>query len=416
MSVKNLLEAVSNEISILKTARERYAKQLAPEFSVFNYIYTDERMLSRIIADLLNPKGAHAQGNVFLKLFFEQFGLEQIWQEKELENAQKIQVEPEVLTDLIERKQRRIDILIKFENPEYFLGIENKPFAADQYKQLEDYAMQLHLSCNQNQQNWHLVYLSGTGNEPAEYSVDKNTLEVWHNNQQFTQINYPELIGWLKQCVAHCQNQKVVNFLNEFQTYILNIFVGVRDMSEQDAVIKLVLESQKNIKAATELFLAKDVIQDSLVQKLCQQLEEACKGKEWPLKGELNRTNKAAINIYFSDKPQQLCFKLVLEEKNYGGCAIGLAISDEKNADYYNADLWQNINAVMRNEFSSEKVEGGASNIWWPFWIDQKDVWNWQNQHEVWPMIQSGELCKRIMDYAQQTHNALVKAKLLDQL
>lgn len=412
MSVENLLKAVSNEISILKTARERYAKQLAPEFSVFNYIYTDEMMLSRIIADLLNPKGAHAQGNVFLKLFFEQFGLEQIWQEKELENAQKIQVEPEVLTDLIERKQRRIDILIKFKNPEYFLGIENKPFAADQYKQLEDYAMQLHLSCNQNQQNWHLIYLSGTGNEPAEYSVDKNTLEVWRNNQQFTQINYPELIGWLKQCVAHCLSQKVVNFLNEFQTYILNIFVGVRDMSEQDAVIKLVLESQENIKAATEIFLAKDVIQDELVRKFNEQLRQACEAKNWIIDGELNRKKESGVNIYINQN-QKFRFRVQFELINYKSFSFGIARTKEYSK---NPELWQKIHDSIKKGVSFFVGQNIKQSDWWAFYIDEKDIWNWQTQHEVWSMIQSGDLCERIMDYAEKTYEALKKANLLEQL
>ena len=53
--IPQLLDRVSNELKALETARQRYEKQLAPNFSVFDYIYTDEMMLSRIIADLLNP-------------------------------------------------------------------------------------------------------------------------------------------------------------------------------------------------------------------------------------------------------------------------------------------------------------------------------------------------------------------------
>ena len=71
--IPQLLERVSNELKALETARQRYAKQLAPNFSVFDYIYTDEMMLSRIIADLLNPHGTHAQGVAFLSLFLEIF-------------------------------------------------------------------------------------------------------------------------------------------------------------------------------------------------------------------------------------------------------------------------------------------------------------------------------------------------------
>jgi len=41
-STEALLKNVSQELKILETARSRYAKQLAPDFSVFNYISTDE--------------------------------------------------------------------------------------------------------------------------------------------------------------------------------------------------------------------------------------------------------------------------------------------------------------------------------------------------------------------------------------
>ena len=71
MSVENLLTDISAEMNVFKKARELFEKKLAPDFSVFNYINTDELMLSRIIADFLNPKGIHAQGKIFLKLFFE---------------------------------------------------------------------------------------------------------------------------------------------------------------------------------------------------------------------------------------------------------------------------------------------------------------------------------------------------------
>ena len=71
--IPNFLNKISQELKVLEISRQRYAKQLAPTFSVFDYIYTDEMMLSRIISDLLNPKGKHAQGSIFLSLFFNLF-------------------------------------------------------------------------------------------------------------------------------------------------------------------------------------------------------------------------------------------------------------------------------------------------------------------------------------------------------
>lgn len=416
MSVENLLKNISVEMNVLKTARERYAKQLAPDFSVFNYIYDDERMLSKIIADFLNPKGIHTQGNVFLKLFFEQFRLGEIWQDKGLDTAQ-VKVEIEVPTHLIERKDRRMDILIRFNNPEYVVCIENKPFAADQDKQLEDYAKHLDLLCKKNQQNWHLIYLSGYGNSPSENSIDEEQLKHLQAKQNFSQVDYPDLVDWLKQCVAVCQSPKVVNFLNEFQQYILNVFAGVKDMSKQDAIVQLILkkDNPEYLKATTEVFFAKDMIQDELVKRLYQQLAEKCPSN-WVISGGLNRTKNSSIDFYFSKRSQKLCFKLILEGRDYRSCSVGLHISEEKNADYYDQALWQNIHTIMENKFHDQIVEGGAKAKGWPFWIYQKDILDWQKHHQVWPMIQSGDLCSRIIDYAQQTYDALKENGLLDKL
>lgn len=416
MNVENLLEAVSKEINILKTARERYAKQLAPGFSVFNYIYTDEMMLSRIIADLLNPKGKHAQGSIFLKLFFEQFGLGQVWQDKELERAQKIQVEPEVLTDLIERKQRRIDILIKFENPEYFLCIENKPFAADQYKQLEDYAMQLHLSCNQNQQNWHLIYLSGYGNPPSTNSVEPKLLQQWIAEKKFSQVNYPDLVDWLKQCVAHCRNHKVVNFLNEFQNYILREFAGIKDMSEQDVVVKIIEETD-NLKAAIAIAQAKDVMQLRMLQSLNEQLKSAVRNsqKNWFIEGEgFSDKAQEGLNIHFllGENQENLHMRIVFFKPNYNGLSFGICNAN-KNLEK-NPEVWSKIYELTKSVFNEEDIKSDKN--WWPFYIQLEDVENGGAEMELWQQIQSGTLCKRIMDYAEKTSKALEDAKLLDQL
>ena len=54
LNISKLLNQVSYELKALELARQKYKKQLAPNFSIFNYIYTDEMMLSRIIADLLS--------------------------------------------------------------------------------------------------------------------------------------------------------------------------------------------------------------------------------------------------------------------------------------------------------------------------------------------------------------------------
>ena len=98
--IQNLLKTVSNEIQLINTSKRLYAKQLAPNFSIFNYIATNETNLSYILADLLNPKGSHQQDDLFLKHFIK-ICLPSLqcpeWNEF-LDNLSKVNVETEVTT------------------------------------------------------------------------------------------------------------------------------------------------------------------------------------------------------------------------------------------------------------------------------------------------------------------------------
>ena len=61
----------------LETARALEAeldRHLARRFNVLDYMRTDELGLSRIVADLLNPRGPHGQGKLFLERFVEGLG------------------------------------------------------------------------------------------------------------------------------------------------------------------------------------------------------------------------------------------------------------------------------------------------------------------------------------------------------
>ena len=58
----------------LKTAKQLDAeldRHLARRFNVFDYLRTDELGLSRVIADLLDPRATHGQGELFLETLLE---------------------------------------------------------------------------------------------------------------------------------------------------------------------------------------------------------------------------------------------------------------------------------------------------------------------------------------------------------
>ena len=101
----------------------------APRLSIFQLLAPNENALSRVLAELLDPRGSHGQGELFLNEFLRQAKLPLVSPAE----ARHVRVRREFTT----HKQRRIDIVV--ETPNAVLGIENKPWAAQQEKQLFDY-------------------------------------------------------------------------------------------------------------------------------------------------------------------------------------------------------------------------------------------------------------------------------------
>lgn len=252
LQVENLLKSVSQEIKALTIARQRYATQLAPEFSIFNYIYTDEMMLSRIIADLLNPKGDHAQGEIFLKLFLDIFAIHQKDNEFNLKTAE---VTTEVITRFIENS-RRMDIYISIpylnQLGNFGICIENKPYASDQKNQLEDYVKELERRHDNG--HWHMIYLTMNGNEPSSYSIKPQILSEWISEKKCSLLAYTELVLWLKQCSLYCQNNNVIFFLKAFEYFINNNFGGAKDMSETESIDNVINQNQDYKEAFEHIY------------------------------------------------------------------------------------------------------------------------------------------------------------------
>ena len=103
------LESLSAQIANLGAYRQLVEPQLASEFNVLLYARTDEMGLSKILADLLDPKGPHGQGDGFLKCFLKQYWPERDWPDQASIGAH-VNVRTEAATDRIAQSKRRIDI------------------------------------------------------------------------------------------------------------------------------------------------------------------------------------------------------------------------------------------------------------------------------------------------------------------
>lgn len=127
-------------------------------YNIFRVLGIEDKevLICRFLGDLLDPKGTHRCGPLFLARFFRLLGTEAP-ADAELENA-------EVVLEEHTDKDRRIDIVIHLSNKVY--PIEAKIWAGDQDAQLYDYWAY----CQRvNAEN--IYYLTPNGRMPTKKSI-----------------------------------------------------------------------------------------------------------------------------------------------------------------------------------------------------------------------------------------------------
>lgn len=207
--ILNLLDELKFRLDLYKQTKREFDRYIASDFNVFNFIKPNEIMLSAIFADLLDPEGSHGQGNKFLEHFLKNINIDEI-----LITDKIISVEREYTTKHIESYRRRIDIILHFQAAGYGLAIENKPWAREQEDQVADYVQNMR---NRFNNNYSVIYLSGTGDPPVPYDSNKDFKVItWAYRNEFKQ--------WLSDCHKVCLSEKIRWFLRDFIKYIESEF------------------------------------------------------------------------------------------------------------------------------------------------------------------------------------------------
>jgi len=200
---------VSYRVDLAERMQRSIDQKLATRFNAFSIIEPDENKLSDILADLLDPKGAHGQGNLFLRALFERLRLS-------VPATSDVIVRREVATDRLLKNRRRIDILIE---AGVLVAIENKVDSLEQADQVKDYLEHLDECRKSANCRSVLIYLTPNGRKPKsiissrfEELQEKGLLHCWSYQK--------ELREWLAACRRDCEAEKIRNFLSDFIAYI----------------------------------------------------------------------------------------------------------------------------------------------------------------------------------------------------
>ncbi len=210
------------EIKALRVKYDELNSSEAYDFNIFTLLHksSDEVNLhSKFIYELLNPKGTHSQGRLFLDLFLKEILL----------NV------PDERVDAF-REKYNIDILLQ--SSSNAIIIENKIYTKDHSSQLSRYLKKVK-SLGYKKSNIHLIYLTLFGREPLEEKVKGKVISISYEE---------EIISWLEHCIEEVQE---ISSLREVLIQYLKVVEKLTHKSKEKGLImdtKKLLLKENNLK------------------------------------------------------------------------------------------------------------------------------------------------------------------------
>ncbi len=334
--------AAYNKQKVLE--EEHYAN--GDYFNVFNVLKlstNETRTHSAFIAELLNPKGSHGQGDYFLKKFIGYTGIENL--KIDTQNVY-VQVErPIGEIDDTYNTGGRIDIIV--EDGDKGIIIENKIYATDQYRQLVRYYNYAE-SHYGNSNNYRLLYLSLNKEEASPASTESGSLKLMANKHYYSITYSNHIIRWLTDCVQGIVSHTIVNDI--INQYIVLLKQLTNKMEENNFVIKA-LEKEEYFPVTLEIY----------------KFQEEWKNMVWKsfftvLKEELSKEG-------FKCEDKNLFDFIVRKHKNSNNF---IHLTHESSGAYIG------INTMLQNvEVKSISSIFNSPNATWPYgwkWLE-KDYW-----------------------------------------
>jgi len=235
--MESLFSSLSDGFKDSNRAIIEMKRQLTPDFNAFLILDALEVQISRVIGELLNPKGTHEQGRIFLDLFIDSF----IRNGAFLKKLEDISV---VIEQTIEGG--RIDILLDFDT-KFAIAIENKPFSEDIKDQIDWYCDYLAKRYGGNK--YIMSYISPEGTPPSEESISEQKRKSL--GDYFIPVSYRHLIKWLDECarIAKLENAHRLAFMiEEFGEYINRKILGENALKNNllgESIKKNILEAHE---------------------------------------------------------------------------------------------------------------------------------------------------------------------------
>jgi len=214
------------------------------EFNAFKELDIDENevIMCRFLYTLLKSDGAHGCGRTFIDLFFDK-----VLNVEKPSGAITVDKEVPITVDKEEakgEKERRIDIVLKYDDDDVVLPIEAKINAREGKDQCADYI--------KHAKNSKLYYLTIDGNTPGDYKDYKEQIKC---------ISWKvDIHKWLLECIAKTDKTENNAYFYDLLCQYAKV---VKDFKEEDPALMSIIKSDSKYEpAADKISMASSYLRD----------------------------------------------------------------------------------------------------------------------------------------------------------
>ncbi len=336
----------------------------APRLNAFSLFQPNEVSLSRIIADIFDPRGTHGQDILFLNGLLGKLDLPRV-----------SLIEPvTVRREMVTQEGRQIDLVI--ETPRILLGIENKPWAAQQPNQLVDYLGAL--------EGWSrgrtpvLIFLS---NKEPETAQSKVRVVRMHSEEE------PALTQILFECQRGIRAARTQTHIAELIAYLKSEFGDEPMKADEDAAYIEAVESEyergiESKRALAMTMLSQNRLHGILIEEIAERVLVKVRSAFPDVEEEYE---DCSLSEALGDKdnwwgfrrpswPDNCSVAISPGRTNYGGVYFGVRAPDPFNKSVEKGDSCASRQTIHE---AVKAVEGGSSSAWWPWWKWAEPIsWN----------------------------------------
>ncbi len=369
--MKESIETLLNKINEISIGYDKKIAETGENFNIFSILKVDTSEVgthSAFMCELLNPKGTHGYGNLFLLNFIERiqnkFTDSEFFQNYINEiNTENCVVESESHIGFLSEDKAeggRIDILVHDAEGKAIV-IENKILAGDQYMQLVRY--------HKRYPKAPILYLTLNGGKPGVDS--KGTLK---ENVDYICISYRnDILGWLQSCGEKVKNHPILReTIIQYINLIKKLTGQTMNEEKKNGIVELLIACGNHIESSIAI---SDSVYDAklnLLKRFAESLEKRVR--------EMKKTVKTNVEENFGCKYCGIHFKFSDKDKEY---LVFSFLSDISDSYFEIANENNNKDPKLKNKENlqfykdklnpSEKkwgrIEKNIDYAWWGDWV-----------------------------------------------